>query len=340
MNTQQRSEAKSMEKKTTLLLVVHRRPDWDALVGVFLWLVIHKITQLHEENLAVFFDFVPAGTRVSKEALTRFRPDLVVHLDTGRVHDKNSQDFDHHPENETVPPEFDSTAALLASDYTDELAEYPWLDDLIYASNLIDTGNQLVPRKASTNELRRELNESLRVSGEPELRVVDSLEQFRFMVNLFSNMIGPDYENLRAGLKLLFAWHESNRPKIERLELVENARVEVRNGVTVGILPETTISCDKIRNYLRVNRQYAWDVFLYCNAQEPRISITCLKKWVYQYMDRIFLALKEKYPYLNVPTELFLHTNRFMISIILPAGCYPEVVALTTEMLGTSEQTK
>jgi hypothetical protein len=337
MNTQNGLSA-NPAKQTVILFVTHRGLDWDARVGVFLWLIVYGFTQLYRKGFSLCFDFVPAGCRVSPQALLKFQPDIVVHLDTGRVHNKATHDYDHHPPDQNTVPDFDCTPDVLWVDYPEELTKYPWLEDLRYVTRLVDTGRFIYTRTQEDYELQKVLNQDLVEANVTELKLVDSLEPLRNMVNLSYNMLCPDYDMMMTGLINLFAWHESLRPKTERTELANQAVVQTNNSVTFGTLPPTDIFCDDMRNHLRCNRQqYPWDVFFYCKPDDPKIGITCLTDKAKPYMDKLFVALREKYPYFSVPTELFLHARRFVIYIPLSQEDYPTIIEMAMSILGAKQ---
>lgn len=236
-------------KNRQFLLVTHRKADFDALVSIFLFMLIYKL-KMSEVKLF----FVEKGARYTEEVPDGY---TVVHLDTGNRLDPTTWDYDHHQNRKKYP----SAARAILEAHPNYIPD-KWIEQLVELTDRVDSGNKIQESdhlKKSKQVLIDEIDQ-LNQRYTSQLRLIHSLPGPHHLVESFYDLSLQvtkgklsERERIAIGLMSLDGWYDKKVNMWSKMRLfVERAgkRVE-RNGLRFLLLPPHEFESRDLRYYLR-----------------------------------------------------------------------------------------
>jgi len=256
----------TVQNARRILLILHERPDWDCIVASFLWLLANMVSLLDSR---VQIKFVPPGQRFSEPI---HDDDMVVHLDTGRLFNPDTNDFDHHLIGAST--QLHSAAQAVWNNFG-VLLEFKWLSTLLQLTNEIDSGHRCSVRNPQLMEEKLDLNDKLRTANMMFLsdwRIIDLRDNLQVLVNFFAQIPRTrvsDNVKVYAGIALLFGWHHwklTGRTETQQTidhNLVAEFLERIGNKSSLTVFPvqpnPETEPCKTVhRKHWELFREYSW----------------------------------------------------------------------------------
>lgn len=309
-----------------IIINMHRSPDLDCVVGLFCFLLACMISPFDKR---ILYNFLPAGERYKGEILPG---DLVVHIDTGRIFNPATYDFDHHQlDHRSTVSYLPSAARGIFNHFRIELACYPWLELLIQMTDEKDSPKRnRAPMPERVLEAKNRMNEELRelnAEFNTDMRVVCARDNLEIISLLFidapSDMV-DDRNRILTGLVNLLSWHSRKQSRVSgdmNAFIDRGRRVINRHRLQFILLDEPVVSRKKLRNTLRSQGHYRnnVDVYVFPDMSEGRegdVGITCVLEERIEGME----ALAEELRVLSKnraeqDNGVFLHHEKFCIYI-------------------------
>jgi hypothetical protein len=326
----------SVQEAKRIIMNLHMEADLDCLVGLFCFLLAYTLSPFDPR---ISYKFLQAGERYKGEVLPG---DLVVHIDTGRIFNPATFDFDHHMlDLRSTVSYLPSAARGIYDHFILNLQKFTWLAGLIQMTDEKDSGNKnrvrltqevLDTKERMTQELR-DLNSFYR----SDLRVVCARDNLELINTLFVDApieLVPDRERILAGLVNLLSWHSRKVSRLsgEMNDFINRGRwVTSRNRLHFILLDERVLQRKKLRNAFRTQRHYREnvDVYVFPDMTEGRsgdIGITCVIEERIDGMEE----LAERLRAISADTTesdrgVYLHEGRFTLYIKAFTGISQDV---------------